>query len=76
MKRLILLVLMAISITAASVYLKPYGKGSCDLTSMCPTHGVDAQFTGQTKVGNMGCVYGQYRHGNCVHWDKCFCPGE
>lgn len=49
---------------------------SCGYTSVCPTHGISASFSGETRMVERGCIYGKYTHGSCTHWSKCYCPGE
>lgn len=49
---------------------------SCSFSSVCPTHGVSATFSGRTRMVDKGCIYGQYKHGSCEHWSLCYCPGE
>lgn len=51
-------------------------KGACSMTDVCPTHGIEAMFSGQTRMASGGCIYGQYKHGSCAHWALCYCPGE
>ena len=39
------------------------GLGSCSRTAMCPEHGVQATFTGQTRTDSYGeRIYGLYTH--------------
>ena len=47
---------------------------SCSYSDLCPTHGISAQFTGRTRLVDRGCIYGEYRHGGCIHWNLCYCP--
>ena len=66
----------AILLFAIMLFGSPACASNCSQNSVCPTHGVSASFTGQTRMADRGCIYGKYSHGGCGHWALCYCPGE
>lgn len=78
MKKFLVEVLIWAAIVTGVAFLlaRPSYSGSCSYTSVCPSHGISASFTGSTRMTDRGCIYGEYRHGNCEHWALCYCPGQ
>lgn len=71
----VVLALLWAALMLLAIY-KSAQAGSCSYSSVCPTHGISASFTGTTRMTEGGCIYGKYRHAGCSHWSLCYCPGE